>query len=157
MSVAADILSEINERGATVSVEGQSLRLRPRMVLDDDLVARIKQHKPEIIRAVRAEDTSHPIEDKYSRLLQSALAKVCRSDYPAGMILWLRDAFPLLYVELIDGLPDEMDRLWSGHAPLKEFEQILDVWVEAHRTACEMYKTSQARNSAQPGPEKLNG
>jgi hypothetical protein len=157
MSVAADILSEINERGATVSVEGQTLRLRPRMVLDDDLVARIKQHKPEIIRAVSAKDTPHPIEDKYSRRLQAALANVCRPDYPAGMILWLRDTFPLLYVELIDGLPDEMHRLWSGHAPLKEFDHILDDWMEAHRTACEMFKASEARNSAEPGPEKLNG
>jgi hypothetical protein len=104
---------------------------------------------------------SAPVEsmpsDPYSKRLQAALRGICRPDYPSGMILWLRDAFPLLYVELIDGLPDEMDRLWSRHAPLNEFDRILDVWVEAHRTAFEMYKTSQARNSAQPGPEKLNG
>ncbi len=32
-----------------------------------------------------------------------------------------------------------MQRLWETHAPVEEFQKVLDIWVEAHRTGCEMY------------------
>jgi len=48
------ILDEMTQRGVTVRVDGEILRLKPREVLDDDLLARIREHKPEIIRALAA-------------------------------------------------------------------------------------------------------
>jgi hypothetical protein len=55
MSAAHSILAEITRRGIAVRVDGETLRFRPRLALDDDLVGRIKEHKAEIIRAVVTE------------------------------------------------------------------------------------------------------
>ena len=55
MSAAHSILAEITERGIAVRVEGETLRLRPRLALDDGLLGRIKEHKAEIIRVVLTE------------------------------------------------------------------------------------------------------
>ena len=52
MSSTQAILDEMSQRGVTVRVDGEILRLKPREALDDDLIARIKEHKPEIIRAL---------------------------------------------------------------------------------------------------------
>jgi hypothetical protein len=52
MSAAHSILSEITRRGIAVRVDGETLRFRPRVALDDNLVGRIKEHKAEIIRAI---------------------------------------------------------------------------------------------------------
>ena len=55
MSAAHSILAEITGRGIVVRVEGETLRLRPRLALDDGLLGRIKEHKAEIIRVVLTE------------------------------------------------------------------------------------------------------
>ena len=54
MSLTQAILDEMSQRGVTARVDGATLRLKPREALDDDLLARIKEHKPEIIRALAA-------------------------------------------------------------------------------------------------------
>jgi hypothetical protein len=81
--------------------------------------------------------------DPYQKLAVACLAKICRPDYPAGMVPWVRDAHPSLYAELMTNLPDEIHRLWVEGAPLDEFERILNIWLEAHRTGCELYVKSK--------------
>jgi hypothetical protein len=54
MSSIQAILDEMSMRGVAARVEGGTLRLKPREALDDDLLARIKEHKPEIIRTLAA-------------------------------------------------------------------------------------------------------
>ena len=81
--------------------------------------------------------------DPYQKLAVACLAKICRPDYPASMVPWLREAHPCLYAELMTNLPDEIHRLWSERAPLDEFERILSLWGEAHRTSCELYLKSK--------------
>jgi hypothetical protein len=54
VSLTQAILDEMSERGVTARVDGETLRLKPRAALDDDLLARIKEHKLEIIRALVA-------------------------------------------------------------------------------------------------------
>ena len=50
MSAAAtEILSELARRGVRVRVEGDSLKLKPKSALDDILLARVREHKPEIL------------------------------------------------------------------------------------------------------------
>lgn len=61
MSAAHSILAEIIGRGIAVRVEGETLRLRPRLALDDDLLGRIKEHKADIIRAVLTEGSDQPL------------------------------------------------------------------------------------------------
>jgi hypothetical protein len=49
---AQAILDEMVRRGVTARVDRETLRLKPRKALDDDLLASIKEHKPDIIRAL---------------------------------------------------------------------------------------------------------
>ena len=53
MSVALEIFSELSRRGITVRVEGETIRLKPKSALDDGLVGRIREHKPELLAALR--------------------------------------------------------------------------------------------------------
>lgn len=54
MSLAEALLDEMSERGVTARVDGETLLIRPREAIDGPLLARIKEHKPEIIRALAA-------------------------------------------------------------------------------------------------------
>jgi hypothetical protein len=76
--------------------------------------------------------------DPYQELVRATLAKV--SDQPVGMVQWLRQNRPTLYEEWVVRLPDQIHRLWEGRAHLVEFERILNLWLEAHRTSCMMYR-----------------
>lgn len=49
MKAAVEIISELTRRGVMVRVEGESLRLMPKSALDDDLLNRVREHKPEIL------------------------------------------------------------------------------------------------------------
>lgn len=48
------ILSELQRRGISVTADGDALVLKPRRAVDSELLARVRQHKPEIIRALSA-------------------------------------------------------------------------------------------------------
>jgi hypothetical protein len=80
--------------------------------------------------------------DPYAERLGAAMREVARPDYPAGMIPWLGEAHPVLYAELTEGLPNAMQRLWSAHAPLEDFDRIIGLWLEAHQTACGLFKAA---------------
>jgi hypothetical protein len=51
---AASILSELQRLGVSVTSDGDALVLKPRRALDAALLARVREHKPEIIRALSA-------------------------------------------------------------------------------------------------------
>lgn len=53
MTDAVETLSELSRRGVTIRVEGGTLRLRPKSALDDTLLARVRQAKPELLMALR--------------------------------------------------------------------------------------------------------
>jgi hypothetical protein len=53
---AVAILSELERREVSVTADGDALVLKPRRALDDALLARVREHKPEIMRAL----TAHP-------------------------------------------------------------------------------------------------
>lgn len=50
---ADDILTELQRRGVIVAVDGDTLCLKPRPVLDDTLLARVREAKPTIRQALR--------------------------------------------------------------------------------------------------------
>ena len=54
MNSAQAILDDLARRGITVRLDGETLRLGPREALDDNLLSRIKEYKPELIRALAA-------------------------------------------------------------------------------------------------------
>jgi len=49
MSAVADILAELSSRGVAVRADGETLRLKPKAALDDDLLARVQALKPDIM------------------------------------------------------------------------------------------------------------
>ncbi len=81
MSAVHSILAEIARRGVTIRVDGETLRLRPRVALDDELLARIKEHKPEIIRAVMTQgcfQALHPDTGKMVKVHPSQPVKAAQ-------------------------------------------------------------------------------
>ena len=91
--------------------------------------------------------------DPYAERLGAAMREVARPDYPTGMIPWLGQANPRLYAELTERLPDEIHRLWSGHAPLEHFERVLHAWLETHRRACALYEAYLTARRERQGNE----
>jgi hypothetical protein len=53
MSQAAEILAELERRGVIVAMDGDTLCLKPRHALDDTLLTRVREAKPEILEALR--------------------------------------------------------------------------------------------------------
>ena len=49
MSAVADILAELSSRGVAVRADGETLRLKPKAALDDNLLARVQANKLDIL------------------------------------------------------------------------------------------------------------
>jgi hypothetical protein len=77
--------------------------------------------------------------DFFAQRVRAALAEINRQDCPAGMILWLEDAAPEIYLDLTDRLPAEIHRLWTAHASVKEFEESLARFTVKYKQARELY------------------
>jgi len=92
--------------------------------------------------------------DLYADRLGAAMQSLARPEYPAGMIPWLGEAHPALYAELTARLPDEIQRLWEAHASIDDFQSVIDLWIEAYRTGCEMYQRELAKGTAADHPTK---
>jgi TubC N-terminal docking domain len=54
MSVVAAILAELSSRGVAVRADAGTLRLKPKAALDNDLLARVQAHKPDILAVLLA-------------------------------------------------------------------------------------------------------
>jgi hypothetical protein len=91
--------------------------------------------------APAAAQTSH-LEADYHAAVEAALKAICRPDYEPGMILWLEKADPGLYDRLTCRLPDLISLLWNAHAPLGEFQRVVDEWLATHTRAYSMFHTS---------------
>ena len=53
MTGAAEVLGELQRRGVTLAVDGDTLCLKPRRSLDDALLSRVREAKPAILEALR--------------------------------------------------------------------------------------------------------
>jgi len=60
MTEAAELLSELRGRGVTVAVDGESLCLKPKRALDQELLSRVRGAKPEILQILRDSTSSNP-------------------------------------------------------------------------------------------------
>jgi hypothetical protein len=78
--VALDLLRQVAETGGTVRVEGDMLRLSAPEPLPDELRARLRQHKPEIVALLAATEPAHDAapalaaEDQVSQGLPAEIA-----------------------------------------------------------------------------------
>lgn len=53
MSLAVEVLNELQQRGVSVAAEGDTLCLKPRSALDHALLSRVRSAKPAILEALR--------------------------------------------------------------------------------------------------------
>ena len=53
MTQAVEVLSELEQRGVVVVVEGDTICLRPKRAIDDALLARVREAKPAILETLR--------------------------------------------------------------------------------------------------------
>ncbi|MGH9740578.1 MAG: hypothetical protein ACRD4X_18625 [Candidatus Acidiferrales bacterium] len=154
---AAALLSELARRGVSVTADGDALILKPRRALDGELLARIRENKPEIIRVLSARPVTgtpncYEVEpgqsadreatkpDPYECRMQVTLSAMCEN-YPSGnVIVWLEHNAPLLYDAITRNLPNLVDDLWNRHAALEEFDAALAVLLETHRQAVTLYR-----------------
>src|ERR1700694_2389478 len=97
-----------------------------------DLARRALESSPEDLSYEMNEKTKKGVVDPYQERARASLARICRSDYPDGLIPWLGEKHPSLYDELTAHLPDEIHRLWVERASLEQFDRILGLWLEAH-------------------------
>jgi hypothetical protein len=103
-------------------------------------------HERNEINEKRDESPSDP----YAERFRAAIQRVNSFDCPSGVITWVREQYPILYLELIVGLPDAIHRLWSEHAPFDEFERILKSWVSTFQTACELFTEAPGSKLREP-------
>jgi len=82
--------------------------------------------------------------DPYEWRMQNALRQLYQRDYPTGMVLWLEQSYPPLYADLMKCLPDKIHQLWSEHADLRQFEEVLNQLLQTHRKACALYRAHLA-------------
>jgi hypothetical protein len=111
-----------------------------------DLARRALESSPGTLPCEESELSEKRANDPYENLARATLVQIRRPDYPVGMLPWLREKHRSLYNELVSNLPDEIHRLWEGQAPPPEFQRILDLWLEAHRTSCEMYQRAHTKS-----------
>lgn len=99
----------------------------------------------------RARNTELPVNDPYAERMRVALRQIAVPSYPQGMILWLENAHPDLYTELVAHIPDEISRIWNERAPLESFEVMLARLISLHRQCCDLYLA--ARNESRDVPK----
>jgi hypothetical protein len=54
VNVAVEILSELQRRGVSVVIEGDTLCLRPKRAFDDSLLARVRKSKTALLETLRS-------------------------------------------------------------------------------------------------------
>lgn len=74
--------------------------------------------------------------DPYWQAAMDAWRRIAGHACLPGTMRWLRRANPWLYKRLMEDLPRQIDKLWDAGAPLDQFQDVLDRWVDAHSEAC---------------------
>lgn len=123
MSAALELLAELRRRGARIRVlEGDALHVGPRAALDPDLLARLREAKPQVLELLRAAPTNSTLcspaideigggpsglphaglsPEQCRELLDRSVFEMHSPHVPGGMCLLARDARSL------DALGDE--------------------------------------------------
>lgn len=78
MTAATALIAELHSLGVSVSVEGGKLHLRPKARIAADVVDRVRQHKAEVVRAVRL-DRLAALDDNHRDAWEERVA-ICTVD-----------------------------------------------------------------------------
>lgn len=147
MTDAAEVLTELERRGVSAAVEGDTLCLKPRRALDDALLARVRAAKPVLLEALR----NRPQPDPYQAAVKAALDRMLEYPFPKNALLWASVWRPKDYDDVMKNLPDRIHDMWTAGAPMVAFQSVLDRLVRLHRNICESFLAYLAAN---PIPEK---
>ncbi len=78
MTAATALIAELHGFGVSVSVEGGNLHLRPKAKVTADMVDRVRQHKAEVVRAIRL-DRLAALDDNHRDAWEERVA-ICTLD-----------------------------------------------------------------------------
>ena len=81
-ALAIDLLREVSDAGGTVRLEGDMLRLSAPEPLPDDLRARLRQHKAEIVALLSA---AEPANDARRCRRGDQVARTCHAEIADGV------------------------------------------------------------------------
>jgi hypothetical protein len=147
----AELVESLEGQGASLTVDGDRVLLRAPAGREPcpEVLERLRRERHALVVYLRDRATFAPqrspqtAEQDYHARVEAALEAICRPDYLPGMILWLEKVDPGLYDRLTCTLPDQISRLWNAHAPLYEFQGVVDEWLASHSRACSLFKSRE--------------
>jgi hypothetical protein len=72
-----------------------------------------------------------------------ALDAICAIPAPEGLIVWLREHSPSLYVKLTQDLPSKISRAWDGRIPYEAFDALCIDLVDTYKGAVALMLSSR--------------
>jgi len=84
------------------------------------------------------------VHDEYRAALQEAKARIEKYPCPDRLTDWLKANEPNLYRQFYVDTPCSIEILWEEKAPLAEFNNVLDAWVETYAAAFQRYEAREA-------------
>jgi hypothetical protein len=92
--------------------------------------------------------------DAYGWRLGIALDSICKVDAPEGLLFWLDQHSPFLYLKLTSSLPDGISRAWDSHIPYEGFDALCLDLVDTYRRAADLYR--MVERNGQRDTDKTN-
>jgi len=94
----------------------------------------------------------------YYRRAEEALREICNHGTDQlGALRYFRAVRPELARQLEVELWQQIEKLWDEDAPVEEFQEALDRWVQLHRDACDLFAQAIEIGDAMRWPRKRRG
>jgi len=104
-----------------------------------------KAETVETLETKPAPPLSPGAKDPYQVAADAALETLCRMNLPAGLIVpWMERERPELHRKQA-ALFDLAARLWQEHAPLDQFESVLNEWLSCFRLAESFFRERDSK------------
>ncbi len=144
---ATQLLQTLGQLNAVLEPRGDRLAIRfpeSQRAAVEQLQPEIALLKPELLKALaKPGKGTDRLRDEYWRRATEALGRISRLKHLGQAIQCLERSDPTAHHHLMVVLPDHLDALWASHAPLGQFQEALDRWVDAHRSAVQRFIASR--------------
>jgi hypothetical protein len=80
--------------------------------------------------------------------VRAALNRLLEYQYPPSALLWASVWMPAGYDNVVEHYPDRIHELWTGGAPMRQFQIVLDNYMAAHKRICVAFTKYKAENPA---------
>jgi hypothetical protein len=96
--------------------------------------------KPETSEiTVMSESNPTAFGGPYHQRVRQALRAIAALEFPEGTVAWVEREYPTLHSRMMVVPWIEIDKLWSNGAPIQQFQNVLDDWVQACHEAKVLY------------------